>query len=109
MEVKLPTKNALTDTGNKYLETKVNEGVEFIVYSDTHDLLVYAHNQEQMTGETIFGLWVAFGKDKEKTIMCDVEINELELFANSILKQIEIMRNNYSEQIKYQTDKGIHI
>ncbi len=41
--------------------------------------------------------------------MCDIEIDELEHFANSVLKQIEIVRRNYSEQIKFQTDKGYNV
>lgn len=41
--------------------------------------------------------------------MFDVEIDELEEFANAILKQIEIVRKNYSEQFKYQTNKGYRV
>lgn len=80
-------------------------GISIRVYSDTHDLLVYNHNKEEMDG-TIFGLWIEFGKDKEKTVMLDAPINELELFAKSILNHIDIIRKSYGEQIKVQSDMG---
>ena len=41
--------------------------------------------------------------------MFDVEIDELEEFANALLKKIEIVRKNYSEQIKYQIDRGCNV
>ena len=82
------------------------KGVNLKIYSDTYDLNVYYNNKEEMDG-TIFGLWVECGNDKEKTIMIDVPINELELFAHSVLKNIGIIRKNYSTQIKYQTEMGV--
>jgi len=81
------------------------KGIRIKVYSDTHDLLAYNHNNEEMEG-TIFGLWIECGKEKEKTIMLDLPINDLELFANSVLKNIEIIRKSYGEQIKMQFDMG---
>ena len=56
-----------------------------------------------MDDDTIFGFWVEFG---EKTLMMNVSVDELELFASSVLKQIEIIRKSYGEQIKIQSDMG---
>ena len=42
-------------------------------------------------------------------MIMDAPIDELELFAYSLLKQIDIVRNNYSTQIKYQTEKGVSV
>ena len=77
--------------------------VKIRVYSEVHDLLVYNNRKEKMDNETIFGLWVECG---DKTLMMDVSIDELELFASSVLKQIEIIRKSYGEQIKIQSDMG---
>ena len=79
------------------------KGVKIKVYSEVHDLLVYNNRKEKMDDETIFGLWVECG---DKTLMMDVSIDELELFASSVLKQIEIIRKSYGEQIKIQSDMG---
>ena len=80
-------------------------GINLKVYSDTRDLVLYYEMNEEMDA-TIFGLWIEFGKEKEKTIMFDAPINDLELFAKSILAHIDIVRKNYAEQIKMQNDLG---
>jgi hypothetical protein len=80
-------------------------GINIKVYSDTRILILYNEMNEKMD-ETIFGLWIEFGKEKEKTIMLDAPIDDLELFAKSILAHIDIVRKKYGEQIKIQTDLG---
>jgi len=78
-------------------------GVKIIVYSDVHDLLIYNNRKKEMHNETIFNLLVECG---DKTLMMDVSIDKLELFASSVLKQIELIRKSYGEQIKIQSDMG---
>jgi len=80
-------------------------GINIKVYSDTRELIRYNEINEEMDS-TIFGLWIEFGKEKEKTIMLDAPINELELFAKSVLNHIDIIRKSYDEQIKIQFDMG---
>lgn len=84
-------------------DSDCDNGVKIKVYSDVHDLLVYSNRKEQMDDDTIFGLWVECG---EKTLMMDISIDELELFASSVLKQVEIIRKTYGHQIKIQSDMG---
>lgn len=81
-------------------------GVKIKVYSDVLDLLVHNNQKIEMDDATIFGLWVECG---EKRLMMDVSIDELELFASSVLKQIEIIRKSYGEQIKKQSDMGYFV
>ena len=88
---------------DKLESSDCEKGVKIIVYSDIHDLLIYNSRKEEMDYNTVFGLHVECG---EKTLMMDVPIDELELFASSVLKQIEIIRKSYSEQIKIQSDMG---
>lgn len=45
-------------------------------------------------------LWIEYGKDKEHAIMFDAELDNLELFASSILKSIDMLRRDYSDVIK---------
>ena len=65
--------------------------------------MVYNRRKEEIHNDTIFRLKVKRG---EKTLMMDVSIDELELFASSVLNQIEIIRKSYGEQIKIQYDMG---
>jgi hypothetical protein len=105
MDIKMPLRNTSIDAKIE----DFNEIAEVYVFSDTHDLLVCEEIGEKMDDNTIFSMWINCGKDKEKAIMFDVEIDELEEFASAILKQIEIVRKNYSEQIKFQTNKGCRV
>ena len=86
MESKMSLKKAVIDA----TIDDFNSESEIYVFSDTNDLLVYKHNEEEMCDDTIFSLWINCGKNKQQAIMFDVEIDELEAFASSILKQIEI-------------------
>jgi hypothetical protein len=104
MKIKMPLKRITIDASLEQLQ----DGAELYVNSDIHDLLIQNSRQEDME-ETIFYLWINCGKDMEGAIMFDVEIDELEEFANALLNKIQIVRNNYSEQIKYQTDRGCNV
>jgi hypothetical protein len=104
MELKLPLKNPTIDADLGDLK----EGCEIYIYSDVNDLFAYNSTNEDMEG-TIFGLWINCGKNKERALMFDIEIDSLEEFAYAVLKRIELIRRNHSEQIKNQTDKGINI
>ena len=83
------------------------DGIRIKVYSEINDLLAYNSQNSDMCDSTIFGVWVEIGKSR--AIMANVSIDELELFSKSILTHIEILRRNYGEQIKVQTDRGNNI
>ena len=101
MENVIELRKCVTDF--EKLESSDCKNVKIKVYSDVYDLFVYNSRKEEMADDTIFGLDIECG---EKTLMMDIQIDELELFASSILKQIEIIRKTYGEQIKIQSDMG---
>lgn len=76
------------------------------IYSDTHDLVILSESNRDMDDSTIFNLWIEFGKYKEKQFMFNMPMEELELFCNSVLKHIDIIKNNYSNQIDFQIKKN---
>jgi hypothetical protein len=80
-------------------------GVTINVWSDVGDFLIQNQHNEDMSS-TIFGIKIESIKDNNKAMHIDVEIDELELFANSVLKHIEIVRNNYKDEIQKQTKLG---
>jgi hypothetical protein len=102
MEIKLPIKN-IHISDNMTLED-IKKISKIKIYADTYDLLVYKHNKESMRNETIFHGDIHFELDTDKSIFFDMEMDELEAVATAILEQIELIRRNYSEQIKFQTD-----
>jgi len=102
MENVIKLRKCVTDF-EKLERSDCESGIKIKVFADVHDLLAYNGLKEEMAYNTIFGLWVECG---EKTLMMDVSIDELEFFASSVLKQIQIIRKSYGEQIKIQYDMG---
>ena len=88
-------------------EDDFKHGLNIVVYSDIHSLIYSNIINESFEEDKIFGIFIELGKDKEKTLMLDVEIDDLELFAKSVLEHIKIIRNNYGEHIKKQIDLGV--
>ncbi len=44
-----------------------------------------------------FSLCLEYGKDKKKALIWfDVDLHDLEIFANSLMKSIEMLRRDYS-------------
>jgi hypothetical protein len=84
------------------------KGVNIVVHSAIQDLLLHIDSNEVMD-TSLFGLWIEFGEEKEKTIILDASMRDLELFAKDILDHIDMVRKNYGEQIKIQTNWGADI
>ena len=53
-----------------------------------------------------FALWVEYGKDNENSLMFDADLDDLEMFANSLLKSIEMLRRDYSDVLKKKIKSG---
>ena len=51
-------------------------------------------------GTRVYSLWLEYGKDKDNGLMFEVRFEDLELFANTLLKSIEIFRKDYEDVIK---------
>ena len=59
--------------------------------------------------EYIYSIWIEYGDSYENTLMFDVKMQYLELFASSLLKSIEIVRRDYAEEIVKKRKKGLPI
>jgi hypothetical protein len=53
-----------------------------------------------------FSLWIEYGEENQKSIMCDIRLHDLELFAHTLLKSIEMFRRDYSDEIKKSMING---
>jgi len=63
-------------------------------------------NWEDDETDNAFSLWVEYGQSNKKALMFDVDLNDLEMFANSLMKSIEMLRRDYSEVIKHKIKNG---
>lgn len=59
--------------------------------------------------DAIYGLWIEYGKGGKKTLGFRLSIDELEMFANSIQKSVEMIRRDYNEMIKARLLQRMHI
>jgi len=58
----------------------------------------------------VFSLRLEYGIGNEKCfIWFEVDLNDLEMFANSLMKSIEMLRRDYSEVIKHKINNGYPI
>jgi len=111
MENNIELYNAIADFSKIDYSDFIN--VRLSIFSCIEDL--HKYNDSNEDADVIFSLWIEFGKDQDedkeykKRIMVDVPLDELELFASSVLKHIEIIRRDYGEQIKKQLDRGNQI
>lgn len=54
----------------------------------------------------VFSVWIEYGRDQEECLIFDASLDDLELFANTLLKSIEMLRRDYSDVIKEKIKKG---
>ncbi len=101
MKITLPLVNPAFD--DERLSEKVKKdfdnGCQIYIYKD--------ENSWEHDGEThAFALWVEYGKDNENSLMFDADLDDLEMFANSLLKSIEMLRRDYSDVLKKKIKSG---
>lgn len=53
-----------------------------------------------------FGVWIEYGEDNNHAFLFEADLNDLEMFAYSLIKRIEIVRRDYSEIIKDKIKNG---
>ena len=101
MEVTLPLVNPAFD--DERLSEKVkkdfDKGCQIYIYKDEI-------SWEQDDATHAFALWVEYGKDNENSLMFDADLDDLEMFANSLLKSIEMLRRDYSDVLKKKIKSG---
>lgn len=76
-----------------------NNGCQIYIFKDEN-------SWEQDEETHAFAVWVEYGKDKENSLMFDADLNDLEMFANSLLKSIEMLRRDYSDVLKVKIKRG---
>ena len=81
------------------IQKDFKESCQIYIYKDED-------NWKDDEKDNAFALWVEYGKDNKETLMFDVDLNDLEMFANSLMKSIEILRRDYSEVIKHKINNG---
>lgn len=101
MEIKLPLlmPSFSDDRMIEEIKKDFKESCQIYIYKDED-------NWKDDEKYNAFSLLVEYGKDNKETLMFDVDLNDLEMFANSLMKSIEMLRRDYSEVIKHKINNG---
>jgi hypothetical protein len=101
MKITLPLVSPVFDDDRLSEEVKKDyeKGCQIYIYKDEH-------NWESDEKSHAFALWVEYGRNNENSLMFDADLNDLEMFANSLLKSIEMLRRDYSDVIKDKIKNG---
>ena len=102
MKITLPLVSPAFDDVNRLsLEVQKDfiEGCQIYIYKDEQ-------NWENDENSHAYSVWIEYGKEKENTLMFDADLNDLEMFAYSLLKSIEMLRRDYSDVLKDKIKNG---
>jgi hypothetical protein len=101
MKITLPLFSPAFDDNRLSEEVKkdFDNGCQIYIYKDEQR---WKDDEESHA----FSLWIEYGKDKENSLMFDADLNDLEMFANSLLKSIEMLRRDYSDVLKEKIKSG---
>lgn len=102
MKITLPLVSPAFDDVNRLsLEVKndFNKGCQIRIYKDEQ-------NWESDENSHAFSVWIEYGENNENALMFEADLNDLEMFANSLLKSIEMLRRDYSDVLKDKIKNG---
>lgn len=89
-------------------DLEVSNHSKLCIYENVHDLSIHFNNKE-ICDDTIFSATLTYGQDEvgeDKDMFFSMDINELEMFAESLLTQIKIVRRDFKKEIEYQKSIG---
>lgn len=101
MKITLPLEKASFDDNKLTDETKKDFELQCEAYIFKDEASWEDDNETR-----VFAFFLKYGENKEKALMFDVGLDDLEMFANSLLKSIEMFRRDYADTIKEKIKKG---
>ena len=104
MELTLPLINPRFDDESLPNDFDVQMGDSCQITMVEYDLL-----EDPLDDEHIFALWLEYGPEKKNTFMFEVKLCQLELFASSLLRRIEMIRRDYADEISLRRKNGLPI
>jgi len=101
MKIELPL--VYPDIDDNRLSDKVKKdfdiGCQIYIFKDEFSWIEEEHRHA-------YSLWIDYGLEKSNSLMFQVPLDDLELFANSLLKSIEMLRRDYKDVLKEKIKNG---
>jgi hypothetical protein len=95
MKMKLELLNAAFDDPrlSEEIKSEIKKEAEIYIFKDES-------SWQYETDTHVYSLWLDYGKDMNNGFMFEVRLDDLEMFANSLLKSIDMLRRDYKDVIK---------
>ena len=76
------------------------QGCQIFIWKEEKDWLV---DEEQ----NVYQIWIEYSEKNERTLMFSSDLDDLEMFANSLTKSIEMFRRDYAHSIKDRIENDL--
>jgi hypothetical protein len=102
MKIILPLNKATSDDNriNGNVISDFKKGCQIFIWKEEKDWLV---DEEQ----NVYQIWIEYSEKKERTLMFTSDLDDLEMFANSLTKSIEMFRRDYAHSIKERIENDL--
>ena len=102
MKIILPLKKVSSDDQriSDDLIYDFKQGFKIFIWKEEKDWLV---DEEQ----NVYQIWIEYSEKNERTLMFSSDLDDLEMFANSLTKSIEMFRRDYAHSIKDRIENDL--
>jgi len=93
------------------IENNVIENLSVLEsYFCVNDLRLAKKRNKKCIDDTIFGLQLRnIDEDIEESLFLKINIDDLEFFAKRLLNQIEMVRRDYKDELKFARDNNMKV
>lgn len=102
MKIILPLNKAVSDD-NRISDNVISDfkkGCQIFIWKEEKDWLI---DEEQ----NVYHIWIEYSEKNERTLMFTTDLDDLEMFANSLTKSIEMFRRDYAHSIKDRIENDL--
>ncbi len=101
MKIKLPLEDVSSD------DSRIPDEV-LSEFKDKFQIEIWSNPENWVLDDTdtVFHVWLEYGEKDKSPLMFKVDLNDLEMFAHSLVKRIEMIRRDYPDVIREKSDKG---
>lgn len=75
------------------IKSSFRSGSQIYIYKDESN---WISDEESF----VYSLWIEYGFNKDKAMMFEVNLDDLELFAETLVKSINMFRRDYADEIR---------
>lgn len=75
-------------------------------FEKSAQIYIYRIEITEVDEDPLYGIWLEYGEGNNRSLMFHAHLDELELFAYTLLKSIKMTRRDFKEIIKIRNKEG---